>query len=172
MICAYVAKPLFNRKKGLVLNRILTEEIKQGLKAKLTYAPFIFNTQRGLYVFMDQQDCKEEISTSLEDFIRKKSINQIQFYTPSSDAAFFYKEVALALNDDASSALSWKNFISSFLIQLDPFNGEIKSVHSLFKDFVHAVKTVGSAAQLTYLKSKMNSLRQRVEIKELFELEE
>ena len=70
MICAYVAKPLFNRKKGLVLNRILTEEIKQELKVKLTY-PFIFNTQRGLYVFMDQQDCKEEMSTSLEGFIRR-----------------------------------------------------------------------------------------------------
>ena len=83
----------------------------------------------------------------------------------------FYKEIALALNDHASSALSWKNFISSFLIQLDPFNGEIKSVHSLFKDFVHVVKTVG-VPPLTYLKSKMNSLRQRVEIKELFELEE
>ena len=76
-----------------MLNRILTEEIKQGLKVKLTYTPFIFNTQRGLYVFMDQQDCKEEMSTSLEGFIRKKSINQIQFYTPSGDAAFFIKKL-------------------------------------------------------------------------------
>jgi len=62
--------------------------------------------------------------------------------------------------------------MSSFLVQLDPFYGELKSVHSLFKDFVAAVKTLGNEQQLLYLKRKMNVLRQRVELNGLIELED
>ena len=36
--------------------------------------------------------------------------------------------------------LGWKNFISSFLSQLDPFYGECVPIHGLFKKFVYLLR--------------------------------
>lgn len=171
MICAYVAKQI-HEKNGLVLNRKKVKALEELLHHKLGYLPFICNTQRGLYIFLDQQDCEEWITNEVEVYIKDLSPLQLQFLTTFTTPSYFHKEIALILNDEAASALSWKNFMSSFLVQLDPFKGEPKSIHSLFKDFVHAVKTLGNEQQLDYLKRKMDVLRQRVEISGLIELEE
>ena len=171
MICAYVAKPL-RETRGLILNRKKVTHLTDLLKGKLGYPPFVCNTQRGLYVFCDRMDCEENIKAVTESFVREHANEELQFLTPYASSSYFYKEIAAVLNDESASAFAWKNFMSSFLVQLDPFYGELKSVHSLFKDFVAAVKTLGNDQQLLYLKRKMNVLRQRVELNGLIELED
>lgn len=171
MICAYVAKPL-QESKGLILDRKKVTRLTDLLKDKLGYPPFVCNTQRGVYVFCDRLDCEENIKVVIETFARDHADEGFQFLSPYASSSYFFKEVAAVLNDESASAFAWKKFMSSFLLQLDPFNGELKSVHSLFKDFVEAVKTLGNEQQLIYLKRKMNVLRQRVELKGLIELED
>jgi len=168
MICGYIAKSK-KQYQGLVINRSAQKELKKELSYSMGYSPFIYNTNYGLYFFLEKSNCKNHFEIFLEKKLKLYAEIPHQLYRCYKDNNFFYNEVVFVLTDEKSSPLAWKNFISSFLGQLDPFNGDTKSVHSLFKLFVNIIKEVGDDTQLIYLKQKMNNLRARVNINDFLE---
>jgi hypothetical protein len=60
------------------------------------------------------------------------------------------------------------NLISCFIGHLNPFVCVSTAFATLFKTFVGIVKLRGTVAQLDYLKRKMNLLRERVDLGDLF----
>lgn len=169
MICGYVAKNLQN--KRLVLNRGNQNHLAIVLWHSLGYQPFIYNTQFGLYVFLEEFDCNEAIEKEISTYLQLHSLMNYQFLTCHEDRNFFWAEMQSILTDQRFSSFSWKSFISSFLAQLKPFKGDTKVVHALFINFVKTIKDVGSKPQLDYLKHKMNLLRSRVAVSTLLDID-
>lgn len=170
MICGYVAK---NSKgsKGLIINRVDQKRLADTLSHYLQYKPFVYNTQFGLYVFLDKNDCNTLLEDEVKKYLQLHSKETHHFNPCHGNHGFFKSEIKSILNDDGASSFAWKNFISSFLSQLQPFKGEAKSVHALFKGFVKILKDNGSKAQLDYLKHKMNLLRSRISVSVFLDLD-
>ena len=99
----------------------------------------------------------------IADYVAQKT-DRGSFINTSKNHDFFRNATRDFLNRPNTTSMVWKNFISSFLIQLNPFYGDILPIHSLFKDFVAVLKEYGSEEQLCYLKKKMNVLRSRVTV--------
>lgn len=151
----------------LLLTRKDQQKLTDWLRNELGEAPFVFNTNKGLYLFLEKEFCSAHLATRLNHFLMQYISIPYQLYNCSDEPHFFYMELTKILQDDETSTFAWKNFISSFLFQLQPFVGNSKSVFSLFKSFVAVIKLSGNEAQLSYLKRKMNLLRERVNITSL-----
>ena len=155
---------LIKEQNHLLIDRVRQKELCDRLSKNLNYNAFVFNTQSGLYCFLDREDFNQERINSLERFLKSHAKFPFRLNVTVNDPHYFAKEIAEVLSSRYSSAIAWKRFISSFLAQLDPFVGETKSIHALFKNFIHVLKTVGDDKQMKYLKRKMNNLRARVEL--------
>ena len=94
MICAYVAKQI-HEKNGLVLNRKKVKALEELLHHKLGYLPFMCNTQRGLYIFLDQQDCEEWITNEVEVYIKDLSPHSFSLLQYSLHPPTFIKKLRL-----------------------------------------------------------------------------
>ncbi|MGB1448345.1 MAG: hypothetical protein ACPG8F_00755 [Flavobacteriaceae bacterium] len=151
----------------LLLTRKDQQKLTDWLRNELGEAPFVFNTNKGLYLFLEKESCSAYLVTRLNHFLTQYISHPYLLYNCSNEPHFFYKELTQVLQDKGMSTYAWKNFISSFLFQLQPFVGNSKSVFSLFKSFVAVIKLSGNEAQLSYLKRKMNLLRERVNITSL-----
>ncbi|MGC6421993.1 MAG: hypothetical protein ACON47_04665 [Flavobacteriaceae bacterium] len=163
-ICAALPERPFS---GLVINRKEQQKLALLIQEVTGMMPFIFNSQSGLYVFCAARKTEEALLERIELFIRSTATS-FHWVQAGDTPHFFSTVVRQALNHPNGSSLGWKNFISSFLIQLDPFDGKVLPVFSLFKNFVAVVKVTGTPSQLDYLKKKMNSLRTRVNVDALF----
>ena len=84
--------------------------------------------------------------------------------TLSRNAKIFDVRFVKILSDKKISSLGWKNFISSFINQLNPFYGNSNFIHGLFRRFVFLIKENGNSQQLDYFKNRMNILRSRVDL--------
>ena len=86
-----------------------------------------------------------------------------------SDAPdYFWNEVKNKLSSLAISAFEWKHLISSFLMQMDPFNPKKSDVGiDLFEQFRDLIKAEGSSKQQKYFKNKLSILRKRVSLESL-----
>lgn len=165
MICICAAFPL-KRQKGLLLDRGLQEKLQIHIQKQIGYTPFLFNTEKGFYVFYDRKDHTDMLGASVAYYLNKHAVPH-RLVTAHQTSNFFAKEIQEALNNPDASCFAWKNFISSFLFQLDPFKGSMRAISSLFKGFVGVVKKYGETGQLNYLKQKMNRLRAQVDVTEI-----
>lgn len=165
MICICAAFPI-KRQKGLLLDRSLQEKLQIQIQNQIGYSPFLFNTEKGFYVFYDRKDHKETLAASVAYYLNENAAPH-RLVASHQTPHFFAKEIQEALNNPEASCFAWKNFISSFLYQLDPFKGSVRAISSLFKAFVEVVKKHGETNQLIYLKRKMNRLRSQVDVTEI-----
>ena len=166
MQCGFVIKS--NRSESaLLLGRQEQMNLSQWLKRIIVDHLFVFNTTQGVYLFMAEEHCSAWLEEQLNVYLQEKIRGSYVLYNHSNNLHFFNEEVGQILQDESNSSLGWKNFISSFLGQLNPFVGDSIAIATLFKSFVGMVKLSGTTVQLDYLKRKMNLLRERVDLGDL-----
>lgn len=166
MQCGFVIKS--NRNERMVLlARQEQKNFSQWLTKTIADNLFVFNTTEGVYIFIAQEHCTAWLEEQLDTYLEEKISGTYLLHNHSNHLHFFTEEVGQILQDETSSSFVWKNFISSFLGQLNPFVGDSTAIATLFKTFVEIVKLRGTTAQLDYLKRKMNLLRERVDLGDL-----
>ena len=169
MLCGFTIKPT-RKKKNLLLSRQGQEGLFHWMWKTTQEPSFVFNTTQGIYLFIAKEHCTISMEKQLDDYLKARISKDYILYNCSSEPNYFLDEVGGVLQDESASTYAWKNFISSFLVQLNPFVGDSKAVASLFKNFVGIVKLTGNKKQLDYLKRKMNLLRERVDLGRLFQV--
>ena len=169
MLCGFTIK-LRHSKKKLLLSRQRQESLSHWLWKTTQDHSFVFNTSQGLYLFLAQEHCTKSMEKQLDAYLQEHISDDYILYNCSLEPNYFVHEVGRVLQDEKTSTFSWKNFVNSFLVQLNPFVGDSNSIASLFKRFVGIIKLKGNKAQLDYLKHKMNVLRERVDLGALFEV--
>lgn len=164
MVCCIVLKStkkcqvlLFNRQRQAVLSR--------HLEMILSYKPFIFNSSKGAYIFVKKKESFEEIKDVLINFFSQTDLNQINMYDTSLKPYFFRNLTKQTLTSNELSALGWKRFMNSFLLQIDPYD-PTTSPHSIevFKRFRRNIKVNGTKFQRKFFKRRIKMLRQRVSL--------
>lgn len=164
MVCCIVLKStkkrqvlLFNRQRQALLNR--------HLERSLSYKPFIFNSSKGAYIFVKKKESFEEIKDVLINFFSQADLDQINIYDTSLKPYFFRNLTKQTLTSNELSALGWKRFMNSFLLQIDPYD-PTTSPHSIkvFKRFRRNIKINGTQFQRKHFKQRMKTLRQRVSL--------
>ena len=148
---------LFSRQRQAVLSRHLERSI--------SYKPFIFNSSKGVYIFVKKKEGFEEIKDVLINFFSQTDLNQINMYDTSLKPYFFRNLTKQTLTSNELSALGWKRFMNSFLLQIDPYD-PTTSPHSIkvFKRFRRNIKVNGTQFQRKFYKRKIKMLRQRVSL--------
>jgi len=164
MVCCIVLKStkkrqvlLFSRQRQALLSRYLERSI--------SYKPFIFNSSKGVYIFVKKKEGFEEIKDVLINFFSQTDLNQINMYDTSLKPYFFRNLTKQTLTSNELSALGWKRFMNSFLLQIDPYD-PTTSPHSIkvFKRFRRNIKVNGTQFQRKFYKRKIKMLRQRVSL--------
>ena len=169
MLCGFTIKPALGKKK-LLLSRQGQENLSHWLWKTTQDHSFVFNTTQGLYLFLPKEHCTASMKKQLNDYLKGNISEDYILYNCSVEPHYFMNEVERVLQDEKASTFSWKNFMNSFLVQLDPFVGDSNSIAYLFKSFVWIIKLKGNEAQLNYLKHKINVLRERVDLGRLLEV--
>ena len=168
MLCGFTIK-LRHSKKKLLLSRQRQESLSHWLWKATQDHSFVFNTSQ-IISFLAQEHCTKSMEKQLDAYLQEHISDDYILYNCSLEPNYFVHEVGRILQDEKTSTFSWKNFVNSFLVQLNPFVGDSNSIASLFKRFVGIIKLKGNKAQLDYLKHKMNVLRERVDLGALFEV--
>ena len=153
---------------GLIVTRDQSEVLSKLISKTVHEELFVFNTTLGVYFFSSALIHSAKIIEIIMNYLGENGLTESRF-TLAKNTSVFDDQFRNILMDEDLSSLSWKNFISSFLNQLDPFYGDSKFIHGLFKRFVFLVKEHGNNRQLTYLKKRMNMLRSRVDLKLLLD---
>jgi len=135
----------------------LSRQLKQFSQGEL----FIFNTRMGMFVFVEKESDKNKCIEQCRILVAANNNGGLILYKKDH---LFTQALVEILTDKQVTPLGWKNFISSFLSQLDPFYGDSTAVHGLFKKFVYLLKEHGDERQLNYMKKRMNILRSRVRL--------
>ena len=154
MICCIVLRPA-NKSKKLLLERSKQCQLSEIIKAEMNCSVFIFNYTDIIYVFLEDEI---EVSLALKlttDFMTANQPNPIRLFDASGSSNYFWNEVKNKLSSRKISAFEWKHFISSFLIQIDPFNvNESGAGIDIFEQFRDLIKLEGSSKQQKYFKNK------------------
>ena len=170
MVCCVVLKPRLNS-QSLFLNRQKQSLISAGLTSDLSYKPFIFNSSKGIYIFVKKKESFDRIENIIIQFFSQHELEHIRMYDTSLHPYFFRTVTKQVLQSNEISAFGWKRFISSFLIQADPYSSktEYNSI-SAFENFRSSIRINGSRIQKRYFKRKMKILRKRVSLKSIDDL--
>jgi hypothetical protein len=167
MICCIVFRPA-RKSKRLPLERSKQWQLSETIKAEMNCSVFIFNYTDIIYIFFEDEI---EVSLALKlttDFMTANQSNPITLFDASGSPNYFWNEVKNKLSSNEISAFEWKHFISSFLIQLDPFNVNKSGVGiDVFEQFRDLIKVKGSNKQKKYFKNKLAILRKRVSLESL-----
>ncbi len=164
MICCLVLK-LTHKNQTLLLDREKQALLNDQLESSLLYKPFIFNSTIGTYIFVNKEESFEKIQNMLLGFFVQSDLNQIKIYDTSLHPDFFRNEIHHILTSKEISALEWKHFISSFIMQMDPFNTATPSnTISVFKNFRNCINKKGTKHQKKYFRRRMKMLRKRVSL--------
>ena len=170
MICSIVLKPRLNC-QALFLNRQKQEMINNHITSHLSYKPFVFNSSRGIYIFTKKKESFEEIKRVLFQFFSDSELEKIEMLDTSLQINFFRIETKRVLQSKDISAFGWKRFISSFLIQANPYSPKTDSDSiAIFQNFKASLRKNGSRIQKKYFKRKMKILRKRVSLDSLDDL--
>ncbi len=164
MVCCIVLKPR-NKCQTLFLNRRKQDLLSSYLESNLSYKPFIFNSNKGTHIFVKKKETYEKIEHILINFFSQNDLNQIAIYNTSLRPKFFRNLTKQTITSSDLSALGWKRFINSFLLQIDPYN-PTTSAHSIvvFKRFRRNIKINGTKLQRKFFKKRMKMLRERVSL--------
>jgi len=164
MVCCIVLKPKLNR-QSLFLNRQKQSLINDHIASYLKYKPFIFNSSRGMYIFTRENESFEEIENILYQIFTKSDLEKIRIFDTSLSPDFFRSVTKEVLQSNEISAFAWKRFISSFLIQVNPYGTKTDSENiAVFKNFKTSIRKNGNRVQKRYFKRKMKILRKRVSL--------
>ncbi len=170
MICCIVLKPRLNC-QSLFLNREKQKLISDYLTSHLRYKPFIFNSSNGIYIFVKNKESFSKIESILIPFFNQTELDQFKMYNTSLLPHFFRNTTKQVLQSQEISAFGWKRFISSFLIQANPYSPETESnSFTVFENFRRSIHNSGSRIQKKYFKRKMKVLRKRVSLESLDDL--
>lgn len=159
-VCALLPNKL---RSGLILNRNQSEYLSKLIGDTVNEKLFVFNTTSGVYFFSTKENLNSVIIKLVMKYLSEHLLSESHF-TLSRNTKIFDDRFVKILTDKEISSLGWKNFISSFLNQLNPFYGDSKFIHGLFKRFVYLIKEHGNNQQLDYMKNRMNLLRSRVNL--------
>ncbi len=170
MICSIILKS-DNKNQKVLLERPVQKLLEDYLKSNLTDACFIFNYTDITYVFIQNKQSLKSVQNVIFDFFKTNQINHIKGFDVSNKADYFWKATQRKLVSRENSALEWKHFMISFLIQMDPFAGK-KSGETIlvFEKFRNFINKEGSKQQQKYFKNKLNMLRKRVSIDQITRL--
>lgn len=164
MVCCIVLKPISHCEK-LFLNRQKQKALTDHLESVLRYKPFVFNTTRGTYIFVKKRESYNHIKQILTDFFSQAELDQMKMENTSLRPHFFRKLTKRTLHSREISALGWKRFISSFLMQIDPYNSKSSQNNIVvFETFQNSITNNGSKYQRKYFKRKLKTLRNRVSL--------
>lgn len=164
MICCIVLKPR-NKCQTLILNRHRQGLLSSHLESNLSYKPFIFNSTRGTYIFVHEKETFEKIENIIFLFFSQVDLNKITIYDTSLRPNFFRNLTKQTITSNEISALGWKRFMSSFLLQVDPYSRTTSSNSiEVFKRFRRNIKANGTKLQRKFFKRRMKMLRDRVSL--------
>ncbi|MEL4455676.1 hypothetical protein [Lutimonas vermicola] len=136
------------------------------LESGLSYKPFIFNSSKGMYIFVKKKASFQNIEQILTAYFDEINLKNVTIHDTSFRPDFFRNRTRQILDSEQLSVLGWKKFISSFIMQIDPFNPSVESNSiEVFERFYNCVRLHGSKHQKKYLKRKLKILRQRVSLK-------
>lgn len=164
MVCCIVLKPTHKR-QILLLNRKRQAVLSRHLETQLSYKPFIFNSVKGIYIFVKKNENYENIERIITNFFSQSDLNQITIYDTSTRPDFFRNVTHRTLISKELSAFGWKRFISSFLSQLDPYNQNTShNSIDVFQRFHRNIKVNGTKLQQKFYKRRLKMLRKRVSL--------
>lgn len=165
MVCCVVVIPL-QKCQILLLNRSEQAVLSTLLESGLSYKPFIFNSSKGVYIFVKKKASFQNIEQILTAYFDEINLKNVTIHDTSFRPDFFRNRTRQILDSEQLSVLGWKKFISSFIMQIDPFNPSVESNSiEVFERFYNCVRLHGSKHQKKYLKRKLKILRQRVSLK-------
>ncbi|MGI9530323.1 hypothetical protein [Lutimonas sp.] len=152
-----------NRQKQLLINNRIAFYLK--------YKPFIFNSSRGMYIFTKKNESFNDIEDILIQVFSESDLSNIRIFDTSLSQDFFRSVTKEVLQSGEISAFAWKRFISSFLIQADPYGAKSEPDNIIvFQNFKAAIRNNGNRVQKRYFKRKMKILRKRVSLDSLNDL--
>ncbi len=167
MVCCIVIKPT-GKCQTLLLNRRKQALLCNHLESSLSYKPFVFNATKGLYVFVKKKESFPNIQNILVGFCDETNLKDIKMHDTSFRPKFFSRVTRQILISKETSVQGWKQFISSFLIQIDPFNPSSPSNNIVvFERFRNCISHNGSNHQKRYFKRKLKMLRERVSLEQI-----
>lgn len=170
MVCCIVLKPKLNS-QSLFLNRQKQSLIHDRIASLLEYEPFLFNSSRGMYIFTRKNESFQEIETILLQIFNQEELSKIRIFDTSLSQDFFRSVTKEVLQSKEISAFAWKRFISSFLIQANPYSPKTHAESiAVFQNFRASIRNNGSRVQKRYFKRKMKILRKRVSLDSLNDL--
>jgi len=170
MVCCIVLKPKLNN-QSLFLNRQKQTLINGHIASYLEYQPFIFNSSRGMYIFTRKNESFEEIENILLQIFNEEELSKIRIFDTSLSQDFFRSVTKEVLQSKDISAFAWKRFISSFLIQANPYSPKTNAESiAVFQNFRASIRNNGSRVQKRYSKRKMKILRKRVSLDSINDL--
>ena len=165
MVCCVVVIPV-QKCQILLLNRSEQAVLSTRIESILSYKPFIFNSSKGIYIFVKKKTSFESIEQILTTYFIEINLKNVRIHDTSFRPDFFRNRTRQLLNSEQISVLGWKKFMSSFLMQIDPYNPLVTSNSiEIFERFHNCVRLHGSKHQKKYLKRKLKILRQRVSLK-------
>ena len=164
MVCCVVLKPKLNS-QSLFLNRQKQSLINDHIASYLKYKPFVFNSSRGMYIFTKKNESFEEIENILYQIFTESDLEKLRIFDTSLSPDFFRSVTKEVLQSKEISAFAWKRFISSFLIQVNPYSPKSDSESiAVFQNFKTSIRKNGNRVQKRYFKRKMKILRKRVSL--------
>lgn len=159
-VCALIPSKF---KSGLIISRLQSKNLSKFIEDFINEELFVFNTTSGVYIFSSNENLNSVIVRLVMKFLEDNSFEE-NHITLSRNTKIFDDRFVKILSDKKISSLGWKNFISSFINQLNPFYGNSNFIHGLFRRFVFLIKENGNSQQLDYFKNRMNILRSRVDL--------
>lgn len=170
MVCCIVLKST-QKRQALIFSRRRQALLSRHLEIALSYKPFIFNSNRGAYIFVKKKESFEEVKEIVINFFSQTDLNQITIYDTSLRPYFFGNMTKQTLSSEELSALGWKRFINSFLLQINPYDptsppDSIK----VFSRFKQNIKLNGTKLQRKFFKRRLKMLRKRVSLHSIEDL--
>ncbi len=170
MICCLVLK-ITHKSQTLFLDRKKQALLSDYLKSNLLYKPFIFNSTIGTYIFVKKEESFEKIQNILVDFFSQSNLNHVKIYDTTFQPDFFRIVTQQILTSKKLSALEWKHFISSFIMQIDPYNkSTTPNAIAVFENFRSCIYNEGTKQQQKYFKRRLKMLRERVSLETIEKL--
>lgn len=163
MVCKLVIRPK-TKDKALFLSRKKQGQLLFELTQQLGYAPFIFNTVIGVFIFAKKRTAVTGLLHWVKDFLERESFKNFEMEDCTENPRFFRNFTKDLLGNKKASALAWKRYINSFLLQINPFNPQKNEGIKVFKRMEKTIKKNGTTAQRKHFKQRLKILRNRVSL--------
>jgi len=118
-----------------------------------------------VYIFVKKKESFEKIQMLLHSFPDQSVIEQFNMYNAAVRPQFFRTVIKKILHSKEISALGWKRFINSFLLQIDPYDHRTSPNNiTVFEKFCTCIRFNGNKHQRKFFKNRLKILRERVSL--------